>query len=65
MLALKAFYRMQNFRKLALSRQRFPYQTIPSARPDYRDVQRNLEKARTLFKRLETIKRSQTQTPAN
>ncbi len=31
--------------------------------PNYRDVQRNLEKARTLLKRLESIKRSQT--PAN
>ena len=32
--------------------------------PNYRDVQRNLEKARTLLKRLESIKRS-SQTPAN
>ena len=31
--------------------------------PNYRDVQRNLEKARTLLKRLESIKRSQS--PAN
>ncbi len=30
--------------------------------PNYRDVQRNLEKARTLLKRLESIKRSQSPT---
>lgn len=62
----KAFHYRQglaDFQKENLTEAIQQWEMVYKLDPDYRDVRRNLEKARTLLKRLESIKRSQT--PAN
>ena len=54
---------LAEFQKENLNEAIRQWELVHQLDPDYRDVKRNLDKARTLLERLETIKRSQT--PAN
>ncbi|MBL0713866.1 MAG: hypothetical protein JJV98_09200 [Desulfosarcina sp.] len=51
---------LADFQKEKLTEAIRQWEMVYDLDPKYRDVQRNLEKARTLLQRLESIKRSQT-----
>ncbi len=50
---------LADFQKERLTEAIQQWEMVYNLDPNYRDVQRNLEKARTLLKRLEDIKESQ------